>query len=100
MTEQELVDAVESLTIDPSAFDHETHIRFAWTLLRDDPAGARERISVGIQRLAAHAGAPKKFNEALTLNWISRVSDRLRPDEDWPSFRRRAEGLFARPTAR
>ncbi|MBW3563712.1 MAG: hypothetical protein KY459_03205 [Acidobacteria bacterium] len=96
MIEHELVDAVESLTIDPAAFDHETHIRFAWTLLRDDPDGARERISIGIRRLAAHADAPKKYDEALTLNWISRISEHLRPDEDWSSFRRRAEDLFAK----
>lgn len=100
MTEQELVDAVESLTIDPAIFDHETHIRFAWTLLRHDPAGARERISRGIQRLAAHAGAPKKYDETLTLNWISRISDHLRPGEDWPGFRRRAGDLLARPAVR
>lgn len=89
MTENELIEAVESLGFDPEQFDHETHVRFAWGLLRADPVNAERRIRDGIRRFATHAGAPGKYDDALTLTWIARIRERMEPGEEWAAFRAR-----------
>ena len=96
MTEHELIESIESLSFNPADFSHETHIRFAWALLTIDPGGASDRIRIGIQRLAIHAGAPNKYRDDLTLDWIERITERLKPSETWNEFRARETDLFSR----
>ncbi len=67
MTDEEFLAAFLDCTIPPEAFDHRGHVRVAWLLLQRYPlAEAVERICDGIARLAAHLGAPEKYNRTLS----------------------------------
>lgn len=53
---------------------HADHVRVAWVLLAEHPAAeAGARMSAGLQRFAAAAGVPEKFDAALTEVWMQRV---------------------------
>jgi len=66
---------VESCRIPGSAFRHADHIRLAWIYLRGHDHGEAEaRMRESIRRLAAHAGAPQKYHETLTVAWMRLVA--------------------------
>lgn len=67
MTDEEFLAAFLDCTVPPEMFDHHGHVRVAWLLLQRHPlAEVVERICGGIARLAAHLGAPEKYNRTLS----------------------------------
>ncbi len=67
-------DHIENCRISNAGFRHADHIYLAWIYLRrHDPAQAEARMRETIRRLAAHAGAPQKYHETLTVAWMRLV---------------------------
>ena len=90
MTEAQLIESFEDLTLDPATFRHAEHVRLAWAYLRrHDLFGALERYRSGLKRLAAHHGAPRKYHETVTCGLLVLIHERMarRPDCDtWDGF--------------
>lgn len=67
MSDEEFLAAFLECRVPASAFDHRGHLRMAWLLLRRYPLEqAIDEICGGIARLAAHFGAPGKYNRTLS----------------------------------
>jgi hypothetical protein len=67
LSDAQFLTAFEACTLPPSAFNHRAHVRLAWVLLNKyELRDAVERICLGIERFADHAGARSKFNRTLT----------------------------------
>lgn len=74
----ELLQQFERGELDPQRFDHRAHIAVAVALLRRAPyLEAVERYVAGIQRLAAAAGVPHKFNMTITVAFLSVIAERV-----------------------
>lgn len=68
LTDNEFVSQFENLTLDPSLFSHEAHVRLAWVYLRVLPEEeVVERVCEGIQRFDQHFGDGSKFHRTLTV---------------------------------
>jgi hypothetical protein len=88
MTDDELLTAFEELTLPPTSFGHKEHVRVAWICLGREPSAAgRARVMRGLRAFATHAGAPGKYDEALTRGWLDRIAARRGPaGETWAAF--------------
>lgn len=79
-------------------FGHVEHVRVAWVLLCTAPFDvARARMSDGLQRFAAAAGVPDKFDGPLTDDWMRRIEDRRRTlaaGHRWSDFAATAPDLL------
>jgi hypothetical protein len=74
LTDDELVHAVESCTLEVS-FHHADHIRLAWIYLRMLPlAEAEERMAATLRRYSAHKGKPERYHHTMTLAWMRLVA--------------------------
>ena len=64
--------------LDPARFTHREHVRMAYEMLRryDFPESAL-RYSNGLRRLCARIGRPEKFNQTVTLAFLSLIAERL-----------------------
>lgn len=66
-SDDEFLDAFLTCRVPASAFDHRGHLRVAWILLQKLPLeSAVSETCDGIERLAAHLGAPGKYHRTLT----------------------------------
>jgi hypothetical protein len=66
---------IENCRISNSGFRHADHIYLAWIYLRrHDYPQAEARMRESIRRLAAHAGAPHKYHETITIAWMRLVA--------------------------
>ena len=73
----------------PEGFPHRAHVRLAWLYVsRFGPAEGAERVVDGIRRLAHADGADHKFDERLTLAWVTRIAEAAErsPVEDFAVF--------------
>jgi hypothetical protein len=74
MSDDELVRGFEGDGFAPGAFRHAEHVRLTWILLaRHGRADAERRLLTGLRALAARAGKPEKFDEALTRAWLAEI---------------------------
>ncbi|MFY0687009.1 MAG: hypothetical protein JXQ90_07590 [Cyclobacteriaceae bacterium] len=68
LTDESFKEQFANLTLSPSLFTHEAHIRLAWIHIRDHGIlEAIDNIRTQIKRFAAHHGDPDKYNETLTV---------------------------------
>lgn len=89
MTDTELVTQIEACTLPKEAFTHRNHVRLAWLYLRAYPReAAADRAARTISGYAASLGATKKFDAALTREWMDRVSAAMAatPAGDFETF--------------
>jgi hypothetical protein len=77
----------EAGRLDPAAFGHADHVRVAWELLGPERAGfapAYQRLRAGLSAIATRAGRPERYNETITLAFLSLVHEAMsdRPGAD------------------
>jgi hypothetical protein len=68
------VAAFEDCTLPNERFRHWDHLRFAFLALREDGAGAADRVAAAIRRFAAHHAAPHKYHDTLTRAYVHFVA--------------------------
>jgi hypothetical protein len=98
MTDDEFVDAFETLTLPPGAFRHIDHVRLAWIYLRrmSLPA-AMGRYADRLKAFAACIGKPGLYHETITYAFLLLVNERMGdgpPRETWPEFQARNPDLL------
>ncbi len=75
---ENLIQAFEARTLEPSAFHHKDHVIVAYALLSKscfmDAATVYAR---SIDTMAIKAGAPEKFNLTITLAFMSMIAERM-----------------------
>jgi hypothetical protein len=87
MSDGAFVQAFEACQLDPGKFHHADHIRLAWLLVRRyGPTNAEAKLLSGIQKLAYHAGAPRKFLHTATVAWARLVAAACRNSNSHDSF--------------
>lgn len=92
------LDAFEAARIDPEAFDHEAHVRVAWTLLEaTDLVDAIARYAAALRRITRKFGAEGKYHETITWFFMLLIAERRReaPGVGWDAFRQRNDDLVA-----
>jgi hypothetical protein len=104
MTDHELLDRLESGTLQGSSFRHVEHVQLTWAcLVRYGRAETERRLLDGLRALAAREGQPGKFDAALTLSWIQRIDDARAEQASATTFEafaaRRPDLLSSRSTA-
>ncbi len=81
-TDQSLLEAFETYTIDAKSFGHRDHLRVAFMMLEKyDFLEATYRYSRTIQKLANAAGAPAKFNTTITIAFMGMIAERMADKE-------------------
>jgi hypothetical protein len=89
------IEDFEALRIDPGSFGHARHVELAWSYLQILPADeARARFCAALQRFAAFAGVPDKYDARLTHAWIDRIAAAVKPGEGWDGFAARNPALL------
>jgi hypothetical protein len=81
--------ALETGALDPSAFPHPEHVRFAYGMLERYPFGeALTRFSRGLKLLAAKAGRPEIYHETITVAFLALIGERRvqAQDGNWRDF--------------
>ena len=90
MSEQELIERFESLSLEPGTFPHAEHVRLAYAYLsRLEFLDALGRYRTGLRRFAAHAGAPGKYHETITCALVVLIHERMAAADaplDWEGF--------------
>jgi hypothetical protein len=83
--------ALETGTLDPKAFPHPEHVRFAYAMLEQYPFG--EAIT---RLLAAKAGRPEIYHETITVAFLALIGERRAgaQDESWSEFKAHNSDLF------
>jgi hypothetical protein len=95
-TDDELA-ALESGALDPRAFPHREHVRFAYGMLERFPFGeAVARFSRGLRLLAAKAGRPEVYHETITVAFLALINERrVRLGfQNWNEFKATNSDLF------
>lgn len=85
----QLLDDFTNDRIAPEAFGHAQHVEAAYALLQHNPFLEAAVLYIGgLEKLAAAAGAPKKFNMTITLAYLGLIAERIESDQyaDWESF--------------
>ena len=96
MSDDELLARFEDGTLEP--FHHLEHVRVAWIILGRLPLDdARAHFVASLQRFAAAAGAPQKYDAALTRRYLDLIHQRMRPAEGWEEFALANADLLAWP---
>jgi len=76
MTAVELLRALERGELPGGGFHHADHLRVAWACL--DECGAADaafaRLAAALRRVAASAGQPDKYSDAVTGFWICQLA--------------------------
>src|SRR4051812_6948491 len=81
--------ALETGDLDPAAFPHLEHVRFAYGMLERYPFGeALDRFSRGLKLLAAKAGRPEIYHETITVAFLALINERRAGPElsTWSEF--------------
>ena len=85
MTDAELLAGFEACTLE--SFHHADHVRVAWIILRQEPLpAALEHFIVSLKRFATAAGAPQKYDDALTRRYMARIDERMNGEASWEEF--------------
>jgi hypothetical protein len=75
--------------LDPKAFPHPEHVRFAYEMLgRHSFAETVWLFSSGLRKLAAKSGRPDLYHDTITVAFLALVGERraISPETDWPRF--------------
>ena len=99
MNDDELVNALEKGTLEPSLFTHEAHVRAAWHCLRQAPfPEALLRFSRALRRFATQQGQASKYHETITVASAALIAERMyeTPSLEWEAFAVRHPDLFVR----
>jgi hypothetical protein len=89
--------ALETGALDPKAFPHPEHVRFAYAMLERYPFGeAITRFSRGLKLLAAKAERPEIYHETITVAFLALIGERKArtQDESWSEFKANNGDLF------
>jgi hypothetical protein len=93
---EELV-ALETGALDPRAFPHQEHVRFAYGMLEHYPFGeAVNRFSRGLKLIAAKAGQPEIYHETITVAFLALINERRASFSfrNWSEFEAKNRDLF------
>jgi hypothetical protein len=83
LNDGDLIKAFETATIDPNAFDHVAHVRVAWLYLKSHQFfEALARLRAGLIALTTAHGAPQRYNETITLTFLSLIHERMHAKEE------------------
>jgi hypothetical protein len=116
MSDDEFLAAFEGCQFARKEWTHEAHVRMAWLYLRRVSADEDvfERVRSGIKRLNAAfvrrdqarcMPTPRKepdprgldgYHETITVAFVTVIASRMKPGEDFPTFRDRNPDLFDR----
>lgn len=89
MSDDAFLAAFLDASMPASSFDHQGHLRAAWLLLQRRPLEeAVAETCAAIARLAAHLGAPQKYNRSLSEALVRLMAKAGAGDRSlsWPSF--------------
>lgn len=82
MYKSELLEQFEAFEVNPAEFGHHQHIQVAYEMLNKYGfLDASAKYANAIRTMATNAGAPKKFNMAITLAFLSLIAERLHSTE-------------------
>jgi len=85
VTDAELLAGFEACTLE--SFHHADHVRVAWIILRRKPLpAALEHFIASLKRFATAAGAPQKYDDALTRRYMARIAERMNGEASWDEF--------------
>ncbi len=82
--------AFEAAAIAPDAFDHEAHVRVAWTMLGTaDLDECLRRYPLALKRITRRLGVPEKFHATVTGFLLLLIAERraAMPTAGWADFR-------------
>ena len=83
------VEAFESGTLDPAAFDHQAHVFIAWKLLgKNSPARATSKFLSALKRLTAALGIESKYHETISCFYMTLIAERRtgQAGQTWADF--------------
>ena len=93
----EEVRGFEAGDIDPQKFDHEAHVRVAWSYLQQYPtAVAIGKFTSALRSLTNRLGASDKYHETISWFFLIVIAERRAacPNGDWQSFKKVNRDLF------
>jgi hypothetical protein len=86
MSDAELARALERCELPAEGFPHASHLRVAWTYLRESPTvdDAVDRMASTLRRFAASVGKAEKYSHPITRFWMYQLAavHALMPDAD------------------
>ena len=76
MSDAELARALERCEIPNEGFPHASHLRVAWTYLRESATveDAVDRMASALRRFAASAGKAEKYSHPTTVFWMYQLA--------------------------
>ena len=83
--------AFEAGAVSPDAFDHEAHVRVAWTMLGTaDLDECLRRYPLALKRITRRLGVPEKFHATVTGFLLLLIAERraAMPEASWTAFRK------------
>jgi len=90
MTDRELIERFENLTLQPERFPHREHVRLTWIYLNEYPAPtALSKFCEGLKRFAASVGKPDRYHETITWAYSLLIHERMARTEaadSWEVF--------------
>ncbi len=89
MTNQELIDRLESGTIAADSFHHSDHVRLAYAYLNlHPPLEALERFTAALKRYADTINKPGLYHETITHAYFFLIRERMSRSSagDWNEF--------------
>jgi hypothetical protein len=89
--------ALETGALDPGAFPHQKHVRFAYGMLERYSFGeAVDRFARGLKLLAAKAGRPEIYHETITVAFLALINERRARlgSRNWDEFKAKNADLF------
>jgi len=89
MTDNQLIEQFENLTLDPEIFHHSEHVRLAWIYLNEYPVlTALSKFCEGLKRFAGFHGKPDRYHETITWAYMLLIRERMAGDETGVSWER------------
>lgn len=74
LTDEQLIVAFENMTLKPSLFSHEAHLRLAWIhIIKDGKEMAISEMKRQIKQYAESLNVPDKYNETITVAAVESV---------------------------
>lgn len=82
MTDEELRECFENLTLSAADFSHREHLRIAWLYLREYPLlQVLEIFPRNLKRFALAVGAQGLYHETITWAFLMIMSERMAPTD-------------------
>ncbi|MDQ6624290.1 MAG: hypothetical protein M3Y86_12515 [Verrucomicrobiota bacterium] len=89
MSVEEELRAFDEGRIEPAAFPHREHVRFAFEILGRASFGeAAMRFRLGLAHIARKAGKPQLYHETITIAFLAVIAERraTTATTDWAEF--------------